>query len=789
MAKPGDNTPPDKPERDAPRVVPSAMQRRLRYGFNVGIAVTAAVGICILLNWLVYRQYRAMSPDSRQWVRYDLTSTRRYSLSEQTRSVLKSLDERHTIVTMLGGADADPAQTQDVHDLVDEYARASGLLEQEHLDLAADTERRAELLGEMAALYADDTRAVRDVLAVGFGLIEGAGDDPPGLLDELVMIQALLQDVIDSEVVTDENTLQFLYQLKSQHDLAQEEYNKIVALRMEQLGERWHTRLTDDGLVSTGEGEDLPDYVLLLAHLQRWQLAIQQELLPTTYNAAQAIRSRIRSSRVDSPELRNRTLMARDKLVQIERLIREPLGDQPSLLNRTVEIASALQVRADQVPQRYNDAREVLSNQACVLVTSETQARVIPAGLLYRGVGSLETTESDAQEQFLGEEQLTGALVSLSLEPPPLVVFIRSNTRRPSLSIGTGAERTLGDYSHVAQRLRAIGIEVADWTYDPHPSKAPTRRPGQRVVWVVVPYAKPMPEHPQTMGQALKASVMAFVQQQLEQGDSALIPLAPNPYANPERRDELLALPGINDAGLADDPILALLSDWGINAQIYRSAYRVISEDSEGRPIAPASPSFTVTQWPQGGVLGQALDGIATYFAEAYPLELVDTPGVTHTPLIEINDPTAWLQDAPGPQQVRGQPLNIPEDAKRESVLVGVAAQRDDARLIVVGDQLWATDGATTLGVMPDGRVMPRLADHPGAYIQYPGNSELFLSSIFWLTENEDLIAASPRTQDIRRVPAITDAAIKRYWVLLTAGMPLAVFLFGAVVWLVRRKA
>ncbi|MEM9414482.1 MAG: Gldg family protein [Planctomycetota bacterium] len=788
MAKPGKNPPPTSRETPDGRAVPSALQRRLLYGLNVGVMVAAAVGICILLNWLVYRQYRAMSPDSRQWVRYDLTSTRRYSLSDQTRSVLKSLDERHTIVTMLGGAEADPTQTQEIQDLVDEYARASGLLEQEHLDLASDTERRAELLGEMAALYADDTRAVREVLATGFTHIEEGSDAAPGLLDELVTIQALLQGVIDAEVVTDD-TLQFLYQLKSRNDLAQEEYNKIVALRMEQLGADWRLRLTEDGLVSRGEGKDLPDYVLLLAHLQQWELAVHQELLPTTYNAAQAIRSRIRGSRVDSPEVRNRTLMAKDKLVQIERLIREPTGERDSLLNRAGEIANALQVRADQVPQRYNDARAVLSNQACVLVTTETQARVIPAGLLYRGVGSIETVESNAQEQFLGEEQLTGALVSLSLDPPPLVVFVRSNTGRPSLSIGTGADRTLGDYSHVAQRLRAVGIEVADWTYDPHASKAPPRRPGQHVVWVVVPYAKPMPEHPQTMSQALKASVMRFVEQRLAEGDSALIALAPNPYANPERRDELLALPGIEDAGLADDPILALLSDWGIEAQIYRSAYRVTNEDSEGRPIAPASPSFTVTQWPEGGVLGQALDGIATYFQEAYPLEIIDTPGVEHTPLIEITDPTAWLQDAPGPQQVRGQPLNIPEDAKRDRVLVGVAAQRNNARLIVVGDQLWATDGATTLGVMPDGRVMPRLADHPGAYIQYPGNSELFLSSIFWLTENEDLIAASPRTQDIRRVPPISDAAVKRYWVLLTGGMPMAVFLIGAAVWLVRRKA
>lgn len=771
-----------KPTSTTPAHTPSAMQRRLRYGLNVTVAVVAAVGICVLLNWLVYRQYRGLSPDARQWVRYDLTSTRRYSLSPQTRSVLASLDDRHRVVTMLGGPDEDDTRVQEVRDLIDEYARASGLVESEHLDLARDVDRRSELLAEMASLYADDTRAVRDALAES--LPESAA-----LAESLGTIQADLQSVLDAGVVTNQRDQQALYDLNSQYLRLQEAYNTYARHRDEQLGDDAIDRLGDDGLVSDDSGEPLPDYVLLLAHLQQWHLAVRQQLLPLTDTTVQQVGGRVRSPQVASPEQRNRVLEARNTLAQIQQSIRQPHAGQPPLLEQSANALRRLLLRTDQMPQHYDDARAVLSDRPCVLVLSGDRARVIPSALFYRGIQGVETTDSDAQEQFLGEEQLTGALVSMSLAPPPRVIFVRSNTGRPALSIGTGETRTLGDYSHVAQRLRAVGIEVAEWAYDPHPSKAPERRAGQRVVWVVLPFLKPIPGQPQTMDQTLKASVVGYIRERLGAGDSAMLMLGPNTFADPQRRDDLLALPGINDAGLADDPLLGLLREWGIAAQVYTNAYRVAQEDAEGRPIAPAAFSFTVSRWPEGGALGQSLDGIATFFGQAYPIALSDTPGVTHTPLVELTDPTMWLQEPPGPQAVMGQPLDIDEARKRSRVLLGVAAERGAARLITVGDPLWATDGVTTQGIMPDGRTLPRLADQPGAYILYPGNSELFINSVYWLTGHDELIAASPRTQDIRRIPALETGQLRTYRTLLSAGVPAVIFLIGGGVWLIRRKA
>ena len=93
---------------------PTAAKRRSTNALMVLVAVLAAVGITVIANYVVYWQYRGLSPETRSWVRYDLTSTRRYSLSEQSRAVLDQLETEHRIVTMLGGDDIESAQQQRV---------------------------------------------------------------------------------------------------------------------------------------------------------------------------------------------------------------------------------------------------------------------------------------------------------------------------------------------------------------------------------------------------------------------------------------------------------------------------------------------------------------------------------------------------------------------------------------------------------------------------------------------------------------------------------------------------
>src|SRR5690606_7709800 len=108
--------------------------------------------------------------------------------------------------------------------------------------------------------------------------------------------------------------------------------------------------------------------------------------------------------------------------------------------------------------------------------------------------------------------------------------------------------------------------------------------------------------------------------------------------------------------------------------------------------------------------------------------------------------------------------------------LTAVAAERDDteARLVVVADPIWAYDDITTIS--RSGRRGTQV-DFEGAL--YPGNSELFVNSVYWLAGLDEMIAASPRTQDIRRIMPISETTRRTTNWLLVLGMPVFVGLTG----------
>ena len=767
--------------------VDSAVQRRVRYGVNVTVAVAVAIVIVLLVNWLVYTQYRGLSADARRWVRYDLTSTRSYTLSEQTRSVLNNLTQPHRVISMLGGLDANAARDQRVRDLIDEYARNSKLVEAEHLELTEDPQRRSEVLAELAGLFADDTVSIRAALQQGFADLDRVDRSQS-------LTQQTLAGVIELDLLSEQRDRVALFDLHARYLQLAEQANAIRETREQQLGPGWADRLDDPTRRLDNQGKDLPDYTLLLAQLQEYFVTLYQEVLPATDQVVQTLIVRISPSGVDAPARRDQILSAKNDLVRIAQTIRPPgsnaqLGSD-GIFRELSEILRPLLLA--QVPSRYDDARGVISDQPCLIVRTPTVARVIPAHLLFRGRADATPAagSEEVQEQFLGEEQLTGAFISLTLDPPPLVVFVRSNLPTPALTSARAdpaadpnAAPVAGLYNHVAMRLRSLGFEIAQW----HDINNPPRpRAGQRVVWVTMPYIRPNPRNRQSMDQTLKNKVFAHLQERLAAGDSALVMLSQNDFVDPDRQLSTSAVQAENERTLANDAQINLLGQWGIDAQVYQFAFQPLDENDEGRPMRSAS-DFVLTQWPDESFVQATLRGIPTYFRVAHPLVLKQTPGVEHTELARIDRPDVFVQRFQ-PEET-GRPIRTEPGSDRDRVLIAAAAERGQARLIAVGDGFWATDEATTFGRLPDGREGPGLATLPGATVAYPGNTELFVNSVFWLAHQDRLIAASPRTQDLRRIEPITPATLSVYRGALVAGLPGLVFVVGLAVWLVRRRA
>jgi hypothetical protein len=415
----------------------------------------------------------------------------------------------------------------------------------------------------------------------------------------------------------------------------------------------------------------------------------------------------------------------------------------------------------------------VLNDKPCVLLTSGGDARVVPADSLFRGAGG--TAEGNTNDLFVGEEQLTGALISIQLEPPPLVVFIRSNIGLRAVSvIGSEQQRIEGVYDEVAKRLLAMDFEVAEWP-DPVNTDPPPLREGQRAVWVTMPYFRPDVNRSESLDNKNKDTVAAFLAERLAKGDGAMVMLYANGDTAPRLRDEA-----------PPDTLVQLLGTFGVDAQLYQSAVQLQSEDEDGQDQKYTN-QFIVNQWPNSPIVGDALNGINSFFTYPIPVALTPKPHVKQTPLVEVAAPVMHVQEAAADAKT-GQFTPAP-DSERERVVIGTAVEKGDGRLVTIGSATWAMDEVLSLAALPDGTVGPNLADRPGARILYPGNSDLFVNSICWLAHEEALIAASPRTQDIRRIQPMSSGALKTTRILLWAGMPAVILVLGVGVGLMRRRA
>ncbi|MGB0768241.1 MAG: DUF7088 domain-containing protein [Phycisphaeraceae bacterium] len=715
-----------------------------------------------MANYVVYWQYRGLSPDARAYVRYDLTSTRRYSLSDQTRAVLDTLDTPHRVVSMLGGQDISPDQQQRIRDLLDEYGRASATLDVRHIDLDTETDRRETLLAEMDAMFADDTADIRRSIAMGFLLVERYAET----IDQIAQ---WLQDIVDNPPPMRPASIQTqrLADLHSQYLRLQDQTERLRQQRDAMLGRDWQTRLQTPGEIDPSDpdaGRNLPDYTALMAEIQQYILQLVGSTLPDTPGKADQLRRGVAIDPLAKPEMQEAARSAQNTLAA--------MVQQVPRFAKTVktEAEPLLQVLP---PLRYEEARAILNDEPCVLVTAGGDARVLPARLLFRGTG--ESAAGEVNDLFVGEEQLTGALISIRLDPPPLIVFVRSNIGLRAISVtGSEQQRIEGVYDEVAKRLLRMDFEVAEWS-DPVGSDPPLPREGQRAVWITMPYFRPDISRRESLDNTNKNAVAEFLNKRLALGDSAMVMLYANPDTAPTVRED-----APNDA-LAD-----LLAGFGIDAKLYLSAAQLQSEDEDGENRKYTN-NFVVSDWPKSALVGDALNGIDTFFSYPIPVALEPTAGVEHIPLVELDAPVMHVQESVADNET-GEYDAEPE-SQRDRVLIAAAAERGEARLVTLGSATWATDEVLTFAALPDGTRGKFLADRPGARVLYPGNSDLFVNSVCWLAHEDDLIAASPRIQDLRRIEPMSDSALKTTRLILWVGMPAVILLTGLGVGLARRRA
>ena len=399
-----------------------------------------------------------------------------------------------------------------------------------------------------------------------------------------------------------------------------------------------------------------------------------------------------------------------------------------------------------------------------VVLVGEKQIRVIPVVDMFRMENQQQQMPQGQQPefQFLGEEKITGSLLAMSMDKQPLVVFIQGG-QQPVIGYQ-------GQFNAVAERLRNLNFDVKSWSpqggqRDPRtgqpapPAPAPQPEDGQSVVWIVTPIAPPNMQMMQMGQMGSGQQIMAHVKTAAEKGQAVLFMAGPNPMA-------AMGMP---------DPVATELSTWGIDVQ---SASLVMNEVVVSNRSTSGDPTIRISSWPDALAITKALSGSAGIFVSACPIDLKDKEGVEIFPLVIAKGKRLWAQ-----KNLQDPKPTYKEEDAADQFTVAVAAVKDDKqRIAVFADPAWATDQIVNYGMLG-----PGTAQMVGA--MFPGNAELFVNTVFWLSNMDEMIAASARSQDIRRIGDVTPGQMVGIRWAVLAGIPLLIFAIGIGVGIKRRSA
>jgi hypothetical protein len=694
------------------------------------------------VNWIVDRAYRKAPGSVRDVLRADMTATRRYSLSDQTRKLLDNIEKDVKIYVLLV---AEAEEFRLASELIDEYGRYGNNVKVETIYTATNPARLDSFYETIRDRYAEKLKPIRDAIATAREALRAAADDAAAhgkALGELsddkdLPVKDITLSTPQGEQVSFGN---LLFGLTRTFDRVGDDFKELD----EQLGKRldrptpnYGSVLSDarSALSSLVQGQYRPAGMLL-------QIAADDQRTPDH---------------------------VKEKL----------LGAIDSLKASQTRVSDAVkQVEAVESPEAYDSLRAQVNDRNAIVLMDDKQERVLNVGELFRrGEQSGEEGEERGKLVFLGEEKITGALTSLILETDPLVVFCTTGSPYPL------SPQAQDGYYWVSEALRNAHFQVQTWNpmpRQPQPGmppmpgqEAPRPEPGQRTVWVYIQSPQMSMSNP--MASMADGQIVTHIRDRMAGGDGAMLILAPSAMPN---------LGGARGSGAFD----GVLADWGLTAQLDRVIFDELTLPDRTKR---ARREHEVSSWSKQTPITAALGGMPGLFIYSSPIiiegggqpaadagpETTRQQGVEHWPLVVLEGSRLWAETDFAQQG----DTEYDKTTAKDRFVVAVAAQNDKGnRLAVFADPLFASNLINAV----------RVDVFSGAqFQQFPANSELFVNSVYWLGGLDEYIAAGARSQDIRRVdPKMSKTGERWIEVILVAGLPLLVLAAGIGVWFVRRS-
>ncbi len=397
-----------------------------------------------------------------------------------------------------------------------------------------------------------------------------------------------------------------------------------------------------------------------------------------------------------------------------------------------------------------------LEQGEAAIVIGPAGAAVIPSAQLFPRLSVRSEPGLVAfDRRFRGEQMISATIRSLLVAHMPLVVFVHAEPES-LLSRRDGDV----DLAGAASVLEASRIEVREWSVDGS-ARPPVDR-GRTAVWIIVP----SPARKGVETAAPELALLDAAARLLAEGEPVLLSFYPS------------VLPGLG----RPDPWQRLAGELGVEVD----TSRVVFESVRVGPDETSNERGQVLRdFPADHPIARALHGQPTYFALPVPIRTGAAEGARVDAIGTIEpSPGRWLESN-WPVAARAVGELRPGAALEAPVPVLLAVERYNQlaqrpqRALVVGSGGWMLSYVADRAIGMGG---DRVA------LEFPGNYELLLSSVAWLSGMDELIARSPVSRQVARLDGVTPEARRRWRWIALLGAPAGCLALGLLVWTVRRS-
>jgi len=404
---------------------------------------------------------------------------------------------------------------------------------------------------------------------------------------------------------------------------------------------------------------------------------------------------------------------------------------------------------ADLPELELDSVRREIGQGEVILVETPDKVKVVSFDDVWvRNPARNEDREESEERLFNGESAVSSALLGLCNKDKPAVFFV---------TFGSPASGYGGPYAGVAERLTKSNFIVEDWDLMRSP-EMPKPEHVTKAILVLMPPPPPNMQQPMPppTPEAYRPALDA-----IKGGAPAIILGEPGTMFSPTV------------------PYSELFETFGAKPRFDTVAvHKVVVDATSGRE--KAVPQVEITSYPPDHPITRPMDGLPTMMLTASILELAKQmpEGVAVTPILELpGGPDYWGETAMM-EAVRGESKFKEGEDLRGPLPLAVAATRKlkegEQKAVLFGDADFAQDRVAFYRDI-FGREM------------FPGNAELFVNSVLWVSGTEHLITVSPEALQARRIGDLGSWALP-VQIGLIGGLPLAVLVVGIIVYVIRRR-